>query len=419
MADENQVEQYDDSITFYDLGLCKEMVDACTRLGWKVPTPIQAKTIPPALNKKDVCGMAETGSGKTGAFALPIYHHLLENQKEMYALVLEPTHELVLQVADVFRQLGEEIGAKVIAITGGVDERSQVKLLEKKPHIIVATTGRLNQIMREKPNINFKTIRALVFDEADRMLSDSFLSEVKTILARIGNNHQSFLFSATLPDEIENLIELSLNQPETFALSKNNETASTLTESVVVAPTNKKEAVLFTLLKELNDKTCVIFTGMRKTAHIVTKMLQTLRKSAVLYHGKLQQKQRQKAVEDFKNGKFTILVATNVASRGLDIPHVSTVINYDLPETSEEYVHRVGRAGRATRCGNAITIITMNDLPAFKILEGNLKHKLDLKRVDDDDVAQVAEEVEQARKAGVESFKEYSKQQKQKFKNKK
>ena len=413
-------ELVDDSTTFYDLGLCKEMVDACSSMGWKVPTMIQSKTIPAALQKKDVCGMAETGSGKTGAFALPIYHHLLEEPKRtMYALILEPTHELVLQVADVFRKLGEAIGATVVAITGGVDERSQVKSLEKQPHIIVATTGRLNQIMREKPNINFSTVRALVFDEADRMLSDSFLSEVKTILARIGNNHQSFLFSATLPDEIENLIDLSLNHPEKFILSKNNETSSTLIESVVVSPTNKKEAVLFVLLNEINDKSCVVFTGMRKTAHIITKMLQTLHISSVLYHGKLQQKQRQKAVEDFKNGKYSVLVATNVASRGLDIPHVHTVINYDLPESSEEYVHRVGRAGRATRCGFAITIITMNDLPNFKILENNLKHKLDLKQIDNSAVSSVAEEVEQARKAGVDSFKEYSKQQKMKLKGKK
>lgn len=411
--------QLDDSYTFYDLGLCQEMIDACTRIGWKVPTPIQIKTIPPALNKQDVCGMAETGSGKTGAFALPILHHLLESKKTMFALILEPTHELVLQVAQVFHQLGEAISLKVVAITGGVDEKTQVKLLEKHPHIIVATAGRLNQIMREKPNINFQSIRALVFDEADKMLSESFLNEVKLILARIGNNHQSFLFSATLPEEIEQNLILTFHDPVRFDLSSKNNTSSTLQEYVTIAQTNKKEALLYVLLSnELNLKSTIVFTGKRNTAHILTKMLQALHISAVLYHGKLQQKQRQKAVDEFKNGKFKVLVATNVASRGLDIPHVQAVINYDIPTECEEYVHRVGRTGRAARCGIAITIITMNDLPNFKLLENGLKKKMELKKIDEKLVEDVYEEVEQARKIGVESFKEVSKREKQKFKNK-
>lgn len=407
-----------DSYTFYDLGLCKEMIDSCIRNGWKNPTPIQIKSIPPAIEGRDIIGMAETGSGKTGAFALPILHHLLEVKKPMFALILEPTHELVLQVANVFRQLGESIALKVLAITGGVDERSQVKLLEKGPHIIVATTGRLNQIMREKPQINFSTIRALVFDEADKMLGDSFLAEVKTILARIGANHQSFLFSATFPEEIQNNILLSFNNPERINLSTAKQTASTLTEYVTVALTNKKEVLLYELIRELGDKSCIVFTNMKKTAHILTVMLQQLHISSVLYHGDLQQRQRQKAVDDFKAGKYGVLVTTNVASRGLDIPHVNTVINYDLPETSQEYVHRVGRAGRAAKCGVAITILAMNDLPKFKLLENDLKQKLELKRVDESAISSLSETVEQARKAGNESFKDYSKKSRQKKKEK-
>lgn len=411
--------QADDSYTFYDLGLCQEIIDACTRIGWKVPTPIQIKTIPPALNKKDICGMAETGSGKTGAFALPILHHLLECKKTMYALILEPTHELVLQVAEVFRQLGESISLKVVAITGGVDEKTQVKLLEKHPHVIVATTGRLNQIMREKPNINFQSIRALVFDEADKMLGESFLNEVKLILNRIGDNHQNFLFSATLPEEIEKNLIFSFHDPVRFDLSSQNDTAHTLQEYVTVAKTNKKEVLLYALLStELNLKSTIVFTGKRNTAHIITKMLQALHINSVLYHGKLQQKQRQKAVEDFKSGKYTVLVATNVASRGLDIPHVQAVINYDMPTTCDEYIHRVGRTGRAARCGIAITIITMNELPSFKILENLLKKKMNLKRVDERLIDDESEEVEHARKIGVESFKEESKKEKQKYKSK-
>ena len=287
-------DNFDDSITFYDLGLCQEMIDAATKeMGWKVPTKIQAKTIQPILSGKDVCGMAQTGSGKTGAFALPIYHKLLENPAPMFALILEPTRELVLQVADVFRKLGKSIGAKICSITGGVEEKTQIKILERQPNIIVSTTGRLNQILREKPEMNLKGIKMLVFDEADQMLGPSFLSEVEKIMDRIGDNHQTLLFSATMPDEIEYLVKNKLNNPLNLELNTRNETASTLTECVVVSPNKMKEVVLYTLLKELQGKSCIVFTGSCKSAHILAKMLNILHIKTALYHGKLQQKQRQ------------------------------------------------------------------------------------------------------------------------------
>lgn len=408
----------DDSTTFYDLGLCQEMVDAAKTANWVFPTPIQAKTIPIAIEGKDVCGMAETGSGKTGAFVLPILHHLLEHKTPIFALILEPTHELVLQVADVCRNMGESIGVKVCSILGGVDSRSQVAVLKKKPHIIIATTGRLNQIFRENPDLNFKTIKVLVFDEADKMLSSSFFDEIKTILSRIGTGHQSLLFSATMPDEIETLARLSLNDPVTIELNKRNKVASTLMEYFVVSPTNYKEAVLYNLIKESNDTTSVVFTGTCKTAQIIAKMLQTLHISAVLYHGNLPQKQRVKAFQQFKEGKFSVMVATNVASRGLDIPHVDTVYNYDLPTKFEEYVHRVGRTGRAARCGMAITILTTNDLPYYLKLEEFLGKKLQRKMIDENVIYSIGEEVEQARKLSNEAYKEYTKKKSQKLKEK-
>ncbi|KAH0793818.1 DEAD/DEAH box helicase family protein [Histomonas meleagridis] len=408
----------DDSITFYDLGLCQEMIDAAKAEGWTIPTAIQAKTIPSILSGKDVCGMAQTGSGKTGAFALPIYHQLLENQSPMFALILEPTRELVLQVADVFRSLGKPLNAKVCSITGGVEEKTQIQILERQPHIIVATTGRLNQIMREKPNINFKTIKILVFDEADQMLSPSFLDEVAKILKRIGPNHQSLLFSATMPEEIENLVKSTLTNPVNFELNLRNETASTLEEYVAVCPNNQKEVVLYLLIKDLQKKPCIVFTGSCKTAHILWKMLNILHISTALYHGKLQQKQRQAALQQFKQGKYSVLVATNVASRGLDIPQVDTVINYELPDKDEEYVHRVGRAGRAARCGFAITMITINDLPHFAMLEKFLKKKLQKKDIDPGEMEAYKYDVEQARKSAVIDFKEYQKKQTKKLKEK-
>jgi ATP-dependent RNA helicase DDX47/RRP3 len=406
----------DDSFTFYDLALCQEMVDAACSLGWRYPTPIQIRAIPPALAGSDVCGMAETGSGKTGAFALPVLHRLLEERHPMFALVLEPTRELALQVASVFRALGERIGALVCAITGGMEEKAQLAALDKRPHVIVATIGRFVQILRDKPLLNLKTVKVVVFDEADRMLSVSFMDEVRTILERIGGNCQSLLFSATMPDEIETLVRVSLTDPVTVSLTSRNQVVGSLREYVVVSPSNRKEATLYALLKEMGNVSCIVFTNSCKSAHILTKMLQALRIGAVLYHGKLEQKHRQLAVEQFRQGKYAVLVATNVASRGLDVPHVDCVVNYDLPEKHEEYIHRVGRAGRAARCGFAITIVTMNDMVDYAMLEKFLKKKLERKPLDDGEIEAVYPDVEHARKAGVESYREFSKRKAQKKK---
>jgi ATP-dependent RNA helicase DDX47/RRP3 len=248
------------------------------------------------------------------------------------------------------------------------------------------------------------------------MISDSFLTEVKAILERIGPNHQSLLFSATMPEEIESLIKLSLREPTTVSLTLRNQVTSSLREYVVVSPSNRKEATLFALLKGMSESSCIVFTNSCKTAHVLTKMLQTLKIGAVLYHGKLEQKRRLLAVEQFRAGKYSVLVATNVASRGLDVPHVDCVLNYDLPEKHEEYIHRVGRAGRAARCGFAITIVTMNDLVDFAMLERFLKKKLERKPLDDAEIEAVYTDVEHARKAGVESYKEVSKRRAQKKK---
>lgn len=403
-----------DLVTFYDLALCTEMIDAAKSIGWDYPVAIQEHALPPALQGRDVLGMAETGSGKTGAFALPMLHHLLEQRTPFFGLVLEPTRELVFQVSEVFRALGQGIGLKVCAITGGVDEKSQISSLEKKPHIVVATTGRLKQILRERPQINMSSVRVLVFDEADRMLGSSFLEEVKAILSHIGTGHQTLLFSATMPDEVASLVKMSLTDPVKVELADRHQVAHTLTEYFAVAPTNRKEALLHVLLSENRNKTSIVFTNACKTAHVLATMLQTLRVSAVLYHGKMQQKDRHRAIEKFKAGGYSVLVTTNVASRGLDVPHVDCVINYDIPDECEEYIHRVGRAGRAARCGFAITMITMNDILQYGRLEKFLKKKLDRKQIDDSEIAKVMESVERAKKAGNESYKELAKKQKAK-----
>lgn len=423
MEDEELQAQFnDDTMTFADLGLCSEMVDSTQTIGWKYPSLIQRETIPLALEGHDIIGMAITGSGKTGAYALPILHQLLDSasKKEsiiLYALVLLPTRELAVQVTDVFKQLGESINIRVCAITGGVEGSIQLKQIKRGPHVIVATPGRLVQLMRENPGINFTRIRSLVFDEADEMLSASFLEEVEVILERIGSNRQTYLFSATMPDDIQKLAALSLSEPKTVSISHRNQVANTLTEWLIISMTEFKLETLVTLLRDIGNSSIIIFTGSCKMAQIVCKMLQILKFSAVLYHGKLPQNQRQIAVRDFRNGRYSILVATNVAARGLDVPHVDAVINYELPDHPEDYVHRVGRAGRAEKCGVAYTIITANDLIQYSELERFLKKKLKKYNINESIVRESYPQVEQARKQSVSSYNDFRKAKAQKLKS--
>jgi ATP-dependent RNA helicase DDX47/RRP3 len=250
------------------------------------------------------------------------------------------------------------------------------------------------------------------------MLSASFLDEVRVILERIGPNHQSLLFSATMPDEIERLVKLSLTDPVTVSLVARNQVTSSLKEFVAVCPSNRKEVLLYVLMRGTTDGSCIVFTDSMKTAHILAKMLQVLKIGAVLYQGKMEQRHRQQVVERFKQGRYSVLMTTNVASRVLDVPHVDCVLNYGLPDKHEEHIHRVGRAGRAARCGLAITIVTMNDLLEYAVLEQFLKKKLDRKKIDDAEIDAASDEVERARKAGAESYKEYSKKKAQQKKGK-
>jgi ATP-dependent RNA helicase DDX47/RRP3 len=239
---------------------------------------------------------------------------------------------------------------------------------------------------------------------------------VKIILERIGSSHQSLLFSATMPDEVETLIKLSLVDPVRVSLTSRNQVTGTLREYVVVSPSNRKETTFYAVLIGMRENSYIVFTNSCKMAHIHTKMLDTLRIGAVLSHGKLEERRRQQAVEKFRQGKYSVLVATNMVLRGLDVPHVDCVLNSHLPEKQEKYIHRVRRTGRATHCGFAITIVTMNDLVEFGKLEQFLKKKLERKPLDDAEIESVYAEVEHARKVGVESYKEVSKKKAQKKK---
>lgn len=410
--------EVDDSLTFYDLGLCEEMVDACKSLKWKYPTPIQAKTIPSALEKKDICGTAPTGSGKTGAYMLPIFHHMLENSHPFFALIFAPTRELCTQIDHVVRDLGKEIHVRVCTIIGGVSEKDQVKALKNKPHVIVATPGRLAKILRSFPDaLSLAQVECLVFDEADNMLADkSFQNDIQMILEKVNKKRQTFLYSATMPEEIEELTKKSMSDPVRFALSTHNQVAKTLTEYFCLSKTGEKEASLYSILNDYRGQMTIIFVSSVKTAFIMHKMLNNLHIKTAVYHGKLPQRERQSAIDSFREGKYQCLVATNVGSRGLDLPNVDLVINYELPDEKEEYVHRVGRAGRAERVGTAITLITANELVDYMRLETFLKKKLTKKDINQSKIDESKEEVEIARRIANEAYKEFKKKQAKKKK---
>ena len=410
----------DDSYTFSDLGLCQPMVDACKSLGWKYPMPIQIKTIHPAIEKKDICGTAETGSGKTGAYMLPIFHHMWENPHSFFALVFAPTRELATQIDHVTRDIGKDIKVRVCTIIGGVDEDSQVKALKAQPHVVVATPGRLARLIRNNPKvIPLNKVECLVFDEADNMLREpSFQTDIQLILSKLNSTHQTYLFSATMPEEIEQLAKQTMSDPVRLSLTSVNTVARTLTEHLVISETGKKEATLVALMNQYPDKQTIIFVGSCKTATIISTLLSNLNFRTIVYHGQLPQRERINAIDRFKNGDYRVLVATNVGSRGLDVPHVDLVINYELPEEHEEYIHRVGRAGRAERSGVAVTIITANEVVGYIRLENFLKKKIPKKDIPLEKIEEVTEKVELAKRVAVEKYKEMKKKQAQKKKEK-
>lgn len=418
----------DDKYTFLDLGLCEEMVEATKELKWKNPTSIQSLAIPHGLSGKDIYGAAETGSGKTGAFLLPIIHHLLdkpEKEQFFFGLIFAPTRELCIQIVDVANKLGKAIGLKVFAIIGGVDETQQIRALKKKPHIIVATPGRFLQILRDSPDtIIVKNFKQLVFDEADEMFrKGTKLEDIEKILKVIPNKRQTYLFSATMPGEIEELIQLSMSDPIKLSLTEENKVAKTITEYYAHAKTNLKEVTLYYLLKTLNKK-ALVFVNSSRRAHVFAKMLNDLNIKTTYFHGQLDQRKRENAVKSFRDGKFKVLVATSVSARGIDLPNVDLVINYDLPvDNPREYVHRVGRAGRAGRPGMSIALVTTNDLIDLTIVEKYLGTKISKEyRLDIDTIDSLTYDATLALKAGNDSYrdlkkderKQHNKKQKQK-----
>ncbi|AAS50325.2 AAL041Cp [Eremothecium gossypii ATCC 10895] len=383
--------------SFRELDLVPELIEACDNLNFTKPTPIQSKAIPPALQGKDIIGLAQTGSGKTAAFAIPILNRLWHDQQPYYACILAPTRELAQQIKETFDSLGSLMGVRTTCIVGGMNMMDQARDLMRKPHIIIATPGRLMDHLENTKGFALRKLQFLVMDEADRLLDMEFGPVLDRILKNIPTKGRTtYLFSATMTSKIDKLQRASLTNPVKCAVSNKYQTVDTLVQTLIVVPGGLKNTFLIYLLNEFIGKTTIVFTRTKANAERISGLCNLLEFSATALHGDLNQNQRTGALDLFKAGKKSILVATDVAARGLDIPSVDLVINYDIPVDSKSYIHRVGRTARAGRSGKSVSLVSQYDLELILRIEEVLGKKLPKENVDKSIVLSLRDSVDKA-----------------------
>ncbi len=377
-------------VKFDALGLAEPLLKAIIETGYTTPTPIQAKAIPLALQGLDLMAGAQTGTGKTAAFALPILQKLLPfasastspAKHPIRALVLTPTRELAIQVEESIKVYAKHTPLKSLVVFGGVDIRTQTPHLKTGVEILVATPGRLLDHVEQK-TLNLGQVQILVLDEADRMLDMGFMPDLKRILALLPKQRQNLMFSATFSNEIKKLADDFLTNPTLIEVARSNATAENVTQKVYLVEQAKKQALLTQLLLESDSKQVIIFTKTKITASKLSRALQKEGIAAESIHGDKSQKERIEALDAFKAGKITALVATDVAARGLDISDLPMVINYEIPSTPEDYVHRIGRTGRAGASGVAISLVCEEEEEKYLAeIEKLIKRTIDKEKVD-------------------------------------
>ncbi|KAK9451247.1 ATP-dependent RNA helicase [Limtongia smithiae] len=400
--------------TFKDLGVIEPLCEACDALKFTHPTPIQQQSIPVALEGRDVIGLAQTGSGKTAAFAIPILQALWTKPSPLFACVLAPTRELAYQISEQFESLGSIIGLRCAVIVGGMDMMAQSLALGKKPHVIVATPGRLMDHLEHTKGFSLRTLKYLVMDEADRLLDMDFGPIIDKLLHLIPKERNTFLFSATMTSKVEKLQRASLSSPVRVAVSTKYETVKTLLQSYIFIPFKHKDTYLVYLVNEMAGQSMIIFARTCNDTERLAIMLRSLGFPAVPLHGQMTQSARLGALSKFKSGARAILVATDVAARGLDIPLVDCVLNYDIPTDSKAYIHRVGRTARAGRAGKAISLVTQYDLELYLRIEGVLGKKLEEQEVDKEAVMLLSERVGEAQREAVVEMKDVHAKRKKK-----
>ena len=360
------------SVSFYGLGIAPRILDILDRMKFTVPTPIQRKAIPIAIEDKDVIGVAQTGTGKTLAFAIPIIQRL--SQRKGRALILAPTRELAIQVNEAFQGIALSFGIKTAVIIGGASMSLQLKALRKNPRVLVATPGRLVDHM-ERRTVLLADINVLVLDEADRMLDMGFLPQIEKIIKFIPRNRQTMLFSATIPGEIVKMAAAHMKLPVHLEVAPSGTTAERITQEVFIVKHSSKRQLLVKLLERYHGPV-LIFSRTKMGAKKLTRGLQRMYHRAAEIHSNRSLAQRREALDGFKSGKYKILVATDIAARGIDVTGIELVVNYDLPDDTEHYVHRIGRTGRAGHEGRAISFATPEQGRDVKSIEKLIKAAL-------------------------------------------
>ncbi len=363
--------------TFQNIGLSEARAELLENIGFEQPTEIQTKAIPAILEGRDVVGLSQTGTGKTAAYSLPFLEKVDLQEKTVQGLILTPTRELAMQVTQALKQFAVDRRLWVLTVCGGQSMERQIRSLQKGVHIVVGTPGRVIDLLN-RGKLSFEDLRWAVLDEADEMLSMGFIDDVKTILRQSSGDRQTACFSATMPPAIRDLVKNFLTEPVNITIKQPQVTPDRIKQEVYMIPRGwSKTKALLPILEMANPESAIIFVRTKRTASELTSDLLGAGQSVDEYHGDLSQAQREKLVRRFKDGRIKMIVATDIAARGLDVANLSHVINYDLPDNTESYIHRIGRTGRAGNTGTAIALVDPSDRRILRQIERRVKQSLE------------------------------------------
>jgi len=370
-------------MSFEKLNLIQPLQTALSNEGYTIPTPIQSQAIPVILERRDLIGCAQTGTGKTAAFALPILQILSaekgshKSKRIIKSLILTPTRELALQISESFKAYGNHTRLKNAVVFGGVSQRAQTMKLREGVDILIATPGRLLDLINQR-YISLNTIKIFVLDEADRMLDMGFINDVKKIIEKLPSHRQTLLFSATMPSEITKLANSILTNPIKIEVSPEQKTVEAVRQAVYFVTKSDKKKLLIHLLKNENIESALVFTRTKRSADVVTRVLNDARIHADSIHGNKSQQARQRALNNFKLNRTRVLVATDIAARGIDIEKLSHVFNYDIPEYAEAYIHRIGRTARAGLGGTALSFCDPEEISNLSAINRLIKQPISI-----------------------------------------
>ncbi len=374
---------------FEDYSLAEEIKRSLEELDYRRPTDIQFKAIPSILRGDDVLAIAQTGTGKTAAFAIPLLHLLhqrydVKRRKEVKCLVMVPTRELAVQIAEAFQQIAKYTKLNILGLYGGIEQDDQIRKLDKGVDVLIATPGRMFDL-RSQGHIDLSRVRTLVLDEADHMLAKGFYKDIKDVIYHLPKKHQTLFFSATIDKDIKDLAYSLVTNPIKIQISPKDPVSKNVTHAVAFVEMDDKRFFLERLVKELPENKILVFVRTKVRAERVHKAMQRVGIETITMHGDKEQDERLLVMNDFKKGITKILIATDVSARGIDIPDVDFVVNYDLPDIPENYVHRVGRTGRGVKKGQAVTFCSTEELPMLKSIEAWMGKDIRVMKIDKTD----------------------------------